>query len=175
MVPAVTRPRKPSEVLSLAFAVVACLAFVLGLRDLSGGRLATPAFKLAEPIRISGLERSASLVVAVVTESGAGIGAATVQVFWEHDARFYWAGAEATDPPGRATLRQLPEGRVWLLAEAPGFARGSSALLLSATPRTVRLTLHPAQKLNVTVQDETSVPIAQATVLVDTADPLPFG
>ncbi|HEY3667775.1 MAG TPA: carboxypeptidase regulatory-like domain-containing protein [Polyangiaceae bacterium] len=171
-----TSPRKPSEVLTLALSVIACLAFVLSLRDLPGRRLATPAFKIAEPIRISGLERKASLRVVVATEKAAGIGAATVQVFWEHDARFYWAGAAVTDNAGQTELRELPEGRVWLLAEAPGFARSSSALVLSAgTPRDARLVLRAAQRLEVTVEDEAALPVAKATVLVDTADPLPFG
>ncbi|HEY1533843.1 MAG TPA: carboxypeptidase regulatory-like domain-containing protein [Polyangiaceae bacterium] len=161
--------------MTVALSVIACLAFVLSLRDLAGRKLVTPAFKIAEPIQISGHERTGSLHVTVVTESSAGVGGATVQVFWEHDARFYWAGAESSDGSGHALLQKLPQGRVWLLAEAPGFARSSSALLLSAEPRALRLTLHPAQKLAVTVQDETSLPIARATVLVDTADPLPFG
>jgi hypothetical protein len=132
MVPAVTRPRKPSEVLTLALSVIACLAFVLSLRDLPGRRLATPAFKVAEPIRISGQERTGSVRVTVVAENAAGVQGATVQVFWEHDARFYWAGAESSDSGGLALFQKLPQGRLWLLAEAPGFARSSSALLLTA-------------------------------------------
>jgi len=175
MVPAVTRPRKPSELLTLALSVIACLAFVLSLRDLPRRHLATPTFKVAEPIQISGQDRTGSVRATVVAENAAGVEGATVQVFWEHDARFYWVGAESTDGAGQALLQHLPQGRGWLLAEAPGFARSSSALLLTAEPRVLRLTLHPAQKLDVTVQDEASLPIARATVLVDTADPLPFG
>ena len=177
MVHRVTRPPKPSssELLTLALAVIACLAFVLGLSDVSARRLGLPAFKAAEPIQISALQRSASVRVSVLSEGGAGVDGATVQVFWEHDARFYWAGAASTDGSGQAALASLPQGRVWVLAEAPGFARSSSAAVLGGEPRALRFTLHPAQTLAVTVQDETSVPIAKATVLVDTADPLPFG
>jgi protocatechuate 3,4-dioxygenase beta subunit len=177
MVPCVTRPHKSSssELLTLFLAVVACLSFVLGLTDVSPRRLAQPAFKVAEPIEISGSEPSASVRAIVLNESGAGISGATVQVFWEHDRRFYWVGAGSTDRLGQATLGGLPQGRVWVLAEGPGFARSSSAAVLSGEPRTVKLALHPAQSLAVTVQDETSLPIPRATVLVDTADPLPFG
>ena len=161
--------------MTLALAVIACLVFVLGLTDVSARRLLPPAFKVAEPIQISALQRLGSVRASVLSESGAGVSGATVQVFWEHDGRFFWAGAASTDGAGQAALEGLPQGRVWLLAEAPGFARSSSAALLGSEPRVVRLTLHPAQALAVTVQDETSLPIAKATVLVDTADPLPFG
>ncbi|MEO8983935.1 MAG: carboxypeptidase regulatory-like domain-containing protein [Polyangiaceae bacterium] len=172
-----TRPQKPSpsELMTLVFAVIACLSFVLGLTDVSGRHLAVPAFKVAEPIQISARQHLVSVRVSVLTERAAGVSGATVQVFWEHDGRFYFAGAASTDGAGQAALEGLPQGRVWLLAEAPGFARSSSATLLTSEPRALRLTLHPAQTLGVTVQDETALPIAKATVLVDTADPLPFG
>ncbi|MEO8906265.1 MAG: carboxypeptidase regulatory-like domain-containing protein [Polyangiaceae bacterium] len=172
-----TRPPKPSpsELMTLALAVIACLTFVLGLTDVSRRHLTVPAFKVAEPIQISALQHVASVRASVLTESGAGVRGATVQVFWEHDGRFYFAGAASTDGAGQAALEGLPQGRVWLLAEAPGYARSSSAALLTSQPRAVRLTLHSAHTLGVTVQDETSLPLAKATVLVDTADPLPFG
>ncbi|MEP7050600.1 MAG: carboxypeptidase regulatory-like domain-containing protein [Pseudomonadota bacterium] len=172
-----TRPPTPSryELLTLVLAVIACLSFVLGLTDVSARRLLVPAFKVGEPIQVSALQRSASVHATVLNEGGAGLAGATVQVFWEHDRRFFWAGAGSTDRSGQATLIGLPVGRVWLLAEAPGFARSSSAAVLSGEPRTVRFSLHPAQTLTVIVQDETSLPIPRATVLVDTADPLPFG
>ncbi len=171
------RPRRPSELLTIALAMVAACAFVLGLRDLAvpPPQLLAATFKASEPIRISGLERRGSVRVTVLTESGVALAGATVQVFWEHEARFFWAGAEATDGLGTAVLRDLPEGRAWLLAEAPGFARSSSALLLGIEPRAARLTLPTARVLAVSVHDEAGLPIARATVLVETADPLPFG
>ena len=175
MVNRVTRPRNPSELLTLLLSVVACLSFVVGLRDVATGRLAPTLYKSSEPIRISNLERSSLVNVAAVTEDGARVDGATVQVFWEHDAHYFWAGAESSDGSGQALLKHLPQGRVWVLAEAPGFARSSSALVLGKEPRTVRLILHPAHGLRVTVQDDASQPIAKATVLVETADPLPFG
>jgi hypothetical protein len=173
MVRSVTEPRRPSELLAIALSVVACLAYVLGLRD---ARLVPgQAVKAADPIPISGLTRTATVRATVAGEGGAAVAQATVQVFWENAGRFFLAGAESTDDAGVASLKGLPSGRAWLLAEAPGFARASTALVLSSEPRTVRLVLHPASRFDITVQDETSAPIARATVLVDTADPLPFG
>ena len=100
---------------------------------------------------------------------------ATVQVFWEDAGRFYLAGAASTDDSAVRDSTRCRRGERGCSAEAPGFARASTALVLSAEPRTVRLVLHPAEALDVTVRDEASAPIARATVLVDTADPLPFG
>ncbi len=177
MVPLVTRPRLhlpgPGELLALGLSVLACLVFVLGLRDtrLPPGR----AVKAADPIPTSARDRSATLRVAVVREGGAGVAQATAQVFWEDGGRFYLAGAASTDDGGAVLFEALPPGRAWLLAEAPGFARASTSLVLSADPRTVRVVLHAAEALEVTVRDEASAPIARATALVDTADPLPFG
>ncbi len=173
MVPSVTQPYRRTELLARVLSVVACLVFVLGLRDAG----LKPMFlgKAADPIPISGLKRTATLNATVVAEGGLGVPRATVQVFWESGARFYLAGAESTDAAGIASLQALPPGRVWLLAEAAGHARASTSLVLGAEPRAVRVVLQRASALDVTVQDEMSSPIARATVLVDTADPLPFG
>jgi len=173
MVCSVTRPRRPSELLALALSVVACLAFVLGLRDvgLAPGRVV----KAADPIPISVRARVGTVQVTAVREANTAIAQATVQVFWEDAGRFYLAGAASTDAAGVALLTALPSGRAWLLVDAPGFARASSSLVLSSELRSVRVVLHLAQTLDVAVRDEASAPIAQATVLVDTADPLPFG
>jgi len=169
----VTRPRHSSELLTKVLSLVACLSFVLGLQD---ARLRpAPANKSLEVLQITEQVRSASVRVRVALEGGAALPSATVQVFWERAGSFHWLLAESTDGAGQALLEHLPEGRVWLLAEAPGFARASSTLILGAELRTVGITLQPAQALDVTVLDEASVPIGGATVLADTSDPLPFG
>src|SRR5580692_5793637 len=87
MVPSVTPPRRPTELLARVLSVLACLVFVLGLRD-AGLRQLFFA-KAADPIPISGLKRTATLDATVVAEGGRGIARATVQVFWESDGRFY--------------------------------------------------------------------------------------
>ncbi|HEY4102523.1 MAG TPA: carboxypeptidase-like regulatory domain-containing protein, partial [Polyangiaceae bacterium] len=167
-----TRARRPSEILTLVLAVFACLTFVLGLRDAALSPL--KVVKRVEPPSVSTRDRSATLRVQVVREDQAGVAQATVQVFWEDAQRFYLVGAASTDGAGNVVFEALPAGRAWLLAEAPGFARASSSLVLSGA-RSARVVLHPALSLAVTVQDETSVPLPHATVLVESADPLPFG
>jgi len=169
----VTRARHPTELLTLFLSVVACLSFVLGLMDVP--LRPAPERKAPEPIRISEQERTGSVQVSVLREGGAGLGVATVQVFWEQSGRFHWIAAESSDGAGQALLTRLPLGRLWLLAEAPGFARASSTLILSAERRTLSFTLRAAHALAVTVTDENGAPIPKATVLVDTSDPLPFG
>ncbi len=167
--------RRPSieQLLTSILSVVACLCFVLGLSDVHPRLL--PARKAPEPVNISEQNRPGAVSVTVLASSGAALAAATVQVFWERAGRFHWIAAESTDGSGVALLGRLPLGRVWLLAEAPGFARASSSLLITAEPRSLSFTLHPAQSLEVTVKDEASAPLSRATVLVDTSDPLPFG
>lgn len=164
--------RPPSELLTLILSVVACLCFVLGLSDVRSRP--PPARKAAEPIGIPEQNRPGVVRATVLREGGGALPAATVQAFWESGGRFHWIAAELSDGSGHAVLARLPLGRVWLLAEAPGYARASSTLLVSAEPRSLTLTLHPAQSLEVTVKDEASVPLPRATVLVDTSDPLPF-
>ena len=173
MVVRVTDPRPRSELYRVLFAVVACLSFVLGLGDARARR--APARNSAEPVQILDRDRSASLTASVLRADGSGLASAMVQVFWQRDGRFYWLAAQATDHAGRALVTRLPRGRVWILADAPGFARASSTLLLTEEPRAVQLKLSPAQSLEVSVTDETATPIGHATVLVDTSDPLPFG
>ena len=75
-------------------------------------------------------------------------------MFWERTGSFHWIAAESTDSSGQALLSRLPLGRLWLLAEAPGFARASSTLVLGAEQRALSISLHPAQALAVTVNDE---------------------
>jgi len=169
----VTRPRHPTELLTLFLSIVACLSFVLGLSDLP--LRPAPEHKASEPIQIPEQERAGSLRVTVLRAGGAALPAATVQVFWERAGSFHWILAESTDSSGQALLARLPFGRLWLLADAPGFARASSTLVLSAEARALSFSLQPAQALAVTVNDENAALIPKATVLVDTSDPLPFG
>ena len=173
MVHRVTRPRHPSELLTLLFSVVACLSFVVGIRDVH--LHSAPERKAAEPIQIREQDRTGSVRATVSREGGMALAGATVQLFWEHRGRFHWIAAESSDATGVALIARLPAGRLWLLADAPGFARASSTLVLGAELREVRFVLHNAQALAVTVKDEAGASIPKATVLVDTSDPLPFG
>ena len=165
--------RPPSELLTLVLSVVACLCFVLGLSDVRSRP--RPTRNAPEMIVIPEQERPGIVRASVLREAGTALAAATVQAYWERDGRFHWIAAEASDSTGLALLGRLPLGRVWLLAEAPGFARASSTLIVTRDVRSVTFTLHAAQALEVTVNDEASLPLPRATVLVDTSDPLPFG
>lgn len=158
--------------MTLVLSVVACLCFALGLSDV---RLRpVPIGKTSEPVSISEDQRPGALRVALLREGGGALVGATVQVYWERAGRFHWLLADVSDGSGQAMLTHLPLGRLWLLAEAPGFARASSSLVLADEPRSVTLTLRSAQTLEVTVRDEASAPLPKATVLVETSDPLPF-
>jgi hypothetical protein len=167
------RRGQPTELLTAFLSVVACLSVVLGLSDLP--RRAAPQGKAAEAIAISDNDRKGAVRVTVQRDVGVPLALATVQVFWEHAGSFHWITAESTDSSGHALLSRLPLGRLWLLAEAPGFARASSTLLLSAERRGLSFQLRSAQALAVTVTDENQAAIPRATVLVEAADPLPFG
>ena len=173
MVGHVTRHRQLSELLTRVLSVIACLGFVLGLRDL---RLQPPPqAKPAEIMQVPERERTGKVLATVTSAAGTTIASATVQVFWEHAGRFHWVLAQSSNGLGQASLERLPLGTLWLIADAPGFARASTTLVLGAEPRTVALGLALAQSLEVSVSDESSAPLATATVLVESSDPLPFG
>jgi hypothetical protein len=120
--------------------------------------------------------RLSTLVVTVrQTTGGAVVPGATVRVFWGVDRRYYLAGSAWTDAGGRAELRELPTGAVWVLAEAKDLARRSTTLVLSRALRAIEVVLPPASDLPVRVEDDAHAPVAGATVLVRGADALPFG
>jgi protocatechuate 3,4-dioxygenase beta subunit len=167
------RSSHPAELLTWILSVLACACFVLGLSDLP--HRPAPERKAPDTIRISEQERTGALRVTALGPGGAPVALATAQVFWERTGSFHWVAAESTDSAGQALLSRLPLGRLWLLVEAPGFARASSSLILSAEPRAITVGLQLAQALAVTVTDENAAPLSKATVLVETADPLPFG
>src|SRR5258706_14916776 len=111
----------------LLFSALACLLFLTGLVD-------TPRTALqwmqapAPPVDRS--ERDAALRVTVRAKEGPVLPGATVQLFWENQRTFYWAGAELTDGDGTAHLSQLPRGSLEVLVDAKGYARLSKRILL---------------------------------------------
>lgn len=118
-----------------------------------------------------------SRVCAVLSdERGAALPGASFFVFSARDdGRFVRAGEATMDAAGSpACVGEVPPGRAWLLAEAPGRARASTDLVLPVT-EPVRLSLGPEQRLSVLVVDELGDAVSRATLLVDTSDPLPFG
>ncbi|HEX5097850.1 MAG TPA: carboxypeptidase regulatory-like domain-containing protein [Polyangiaceae bacterium] len=162
--------RRVLDAITIACALCACFFLVLGLRD-------TPrvAVDLAgPPIPLPAAARTAVLRLLATTAAGPHPEQAMTHVFWEHGGAEYRVGS-APLRAGEATLRELPEGAVWVLVEAPGFARVARAVSLGPLETELSVTLVPEATLDVRVTDERGAPIAGATVLVSADDPLPFG
>ena len=168
------------DALVAILAGLACVLVVGGLFDVmlpvarEVTRAAPPPAEVAE--------RDASVQVVVSAASGDDAGAAgppiegaAIRVFWTYRGRHYLAATAKTDVDGRARLSELPRGSSWVLAEAEGYSRTSTQLVLGAEPRTAQVVLPEARELAVTVVDEEGAPIPMATVLATGGDPLPFG
>lgn len=152
---------------------VACLLFVLGLRD-TRVRSEPPATPIAEPIAVE------LRVVARGNAPEAGAARAKtlppptdVRFFREQQGHYEFVAQLTTDPSGTATAR-VPPGDYWVIARAPNFARLTLPLEIRSD-RSLLLSLEPAQRLVVNVRDEGGRSVAGATVLVTTTDRLPFG
>jgi protocatechuate 3,4-dioxygenase beta subunit len=103
------------------------------------------------------------------------VAGASLRVLLLRDAVAYLAGAAVTDAEGRAVVSDLPEGEMFVLADAEGRTRASSRLVLGpAAHRDVRLRLRPADGIDLYVTDDARAPIAHAWVEIDAGDPLPF-
>ena len=174
--------------MTISVAMLAFLLFVLRLHDSRQTRVRP---KVAVPaVPDAGVTRDAELSLTIVERDNgssvddrdAGVNAdakrianAQVRAFWQKDREYFDAGQTTSDAKGQAVLRSLPRGVLWVLAEAPGYARTSSQLILEGEKRELTLSLEPARSLEVTVTDEQNQPLKQATVLVTGHDPLPFG
>jgi hypothetical protein len=164
------------EALLWLVGAVALLGLLLGLSADSRPRVTKVAIVPAAPrAEVAEAERDGVLRVKVVGREGQALGNAEVRLYWEREQRYFDAGQAATDDNGQATLARVPRGPIWVLAEAEGHARASTQLVVEGGTRDVALKLTPATKLTVKVTDEGHVPLPEATVLVTSGDPLPFG
>lgn len=155
---------------------VALLAILLGVVSDSRPRVAAPRPVPAAPqARVAETERDGRLQVSVVGAQGEAIANAELRVLWRQDERYFDAGQGKTNEAGHATVERVPRGSVWVLGEAEGRARASTQLVVEGGERAVKLVLVPATTLAVSVTDEAQAPLADATVLVTSSDPLPFG
>ncbi len=155
---------------------VALLAWLLGISADSRARLRPAAIAPVAPAaQVAETERDGVLQVQVVSGQGQPLGPAQVRLFWERGHHYFDAGHGVTDDTGRVTLDRVPRGAIWVLADAEGHARASTQLLIEGGVRDVKLVLGVATALAVKVTDEAHAPLVDATVLVTTADPLPFG
>jgi protocatechuate 3,4-dioxygenase beta subunit len=120
-------------------------------------------------------ERDGRVEVAVRDAAGPLRGA-RVQVLSIVDDTAYLADARDTDAAGHARFERLPEGEVWILANASGHARASSHAVLTASPRLVEMTLDAEHWVDVSVADEEGSPVAGARIEATApGDDLPFG
>jgi hypothetical protein len=107
-------------------AVLTCLSFVVGLRDV---RLHVPVSGVvAQPPPDDAGERDGRLEVQVLKGPGEPLAEATVRVLWEQHGRYYLAGRGTTDASGMVKLEGLPRGAAWILAEGPGRSRSSTQI-----------------------------------------------
>ncbi|HEY6557239.1 MAG TPA: carboxypeptidase regulatory-like domain-containing protein [Polyangiaceae bacterium] len=155
--------------------VLACLAFVLGMFDVKLRQQPLGPHAPPPPVDVS--ERDGRLTVEVFSKNGPKrpLAGATVRVFWEQRGSYFLAGTADSDERGAAALKGIARGALWVVAEAPGYARSSTQLVLADQPRQVRLELPKAHELEVSVRSDDTGPIERATVLVSGGDPLPYG
>jgi protocatechuate 3,4-dioxygenase beta subunit len=180
--------RKVLHWITVSIGLLAFLLFVAQLRDSPTQSIRRHVTALEVPK--SGVLRDAELSVIVVVRDSAvtsespdagppkdreRLARAELHAYWQRDREFLDAGHATTNRHGEATLRALPHGVLWVLAEAPGYARTSTQLALEPGKRSVTIGLEPARSIEVTVTDEQGQPLKRATVLVTGHDPLPFG
>lgn len=167
------------DALTLLVGALALVSVLLGVsadsRLSSAAATSLPRAPEAPPANVAESERDGVLTVLVEGPTKAPLAGASVRLLWEQQRRFFDAGRGVSDRDGTVKLLRVPRGRVWLLAEGDGYARASTQLIVEGGERRVTLSLSLASTLTVTVTDEAARPLAGATVLVTTADPLPFG
>ncbi len=165
--------RRPTDLITVLLASLTCLLFALSLQDTPPSRLMVRAALAPAVPHHSGHARVRVHVRDEATR--APLPNATVHLFWEQTAEYFDAGSGRTDATGTIELEGVPEGNLWVLAEAPGFARASSQLTTQHGVATVELELGRAHELAISVRTETGEPIPAATVLIHSGDALPFG
>ena len=129
---------------------MAILLCALVVAAIPGSGLRPAPIELAAPLLPPAADRDASLDVGVRSALTQGpVEGARIQVLTLVDGRAYLAGTRRTESSGRASIEGLPHGEVWLLADAPGFSRASSQLVLMSGPRAIEsraLLLAPAHR-----------------------------
>jgi hypothetical protein len=170
------RLRGGFDALLVLVGAVVLVGLLLGISADSRPRTAPQTLAPTAPIaQVAETERDGVLQVLVVGSDALPLAGAQVRLFWERGQQYFDAGQGATDGDGQVTLRRVPRGPIWVLADAEGHARASTQLIVEGGARDVKLQLAIATPLTVKVTDEAHAPLANATVLVTTADRLPFG
>lgn len=131
--------------------------------------------RVAPPLPAEVKERDASVDVLVETPEHVPIANARVRALAVLDRNVHLAGEMATDAQGHAAIGKLPRAAHWIVADAPGHARGATMVVLESTTRTVTLTLGAEHSLDIEVHDDHGVPINFAEIEIVAGDPLPLG
>jgi hypothetical protein len=159
-------------------AIAALLVVTLALGGVPGSSLRPVVADLvAPPVPATVTDRDGSLDVTVLDgPGGPPLVGARVRALSLVEERAYLADAREADRAGVAHLTRLPHGETWLLAEAPGKARGSSRLVVQSGVRAVTIELAPEHAIDVVVHDELghAVPAAEIQATAS-SDPLPVG
>jgi hypothetical protein len=129
------------------------------------------------PASSDGGARGGAVDVTVRNDTlGSPISGAHVCAFAIVDDQAVLAEMRDTDARGRAVLQGLPKGALWIVADAPGRARGSTRLAIDEEPRAVEINLAPEHTIEVRVKDDLGAPIGGAEIeAVASGDPLPVG
>jgi hypothetical protein len=151
---------------------------VLAVGGIPGAALRSVVYDLpAPPVPEDVKDRDGVVLVAVRDgASGLPLAGARVRALAIVDGVAYSADQRETDAGGRVRLSKLARGELWILADAPGKARGSTHLVLEAEPRTIDIELGPEHAIDVIVKDDGGVPVAGADIeALEPGDPLPVG
>jgi hypothetical protein len=173
-------PSVLSARLAFARAMAAAVAVVLAVGGIPGDGLRPIVFDAAlAPPPGDSPKRDGAVEVTVRAGGDVGrppIAGAHVRALSILEDRAYLADARETDRAGRALLARLPRGATWIVAEAPGRARGSTRLVVDSERREIAMDLDPEHTIDVVVKDETGEPIGGAEVeVLAPGDPIPIG
>lgn len=157
----------------IVLAALVCVLFLATLFDTPFVRLEVQTV-VAPPVPDSVGDRNGKLLVEFKDSEGKPVPGAHVTILLIRDRLAYLASAVETDANGKVDLSSLPQGEIWVIANADDRARASSHLVLGPEPRSVSLVSRPAGRLTIRVTSDDDKPIAKAMVEVRCGDPLPF-
>ncbi|MDP9002870.1 MAG: carboxypeptidase-like regulatory domain-containing protein, partial [Myxococcota bacterium] len=170
--------RRPASNRRAITAIAATTAVVLATGGIPGAVLRPISYDLG-PLAPGnqGLRRDGTLLVKVRTAGGGAlIDGAEVRAYALLDDVSYLADVRRTDKAGSALIKGLPDGVVWVVADAPGRARASTRLVVDAERREITMALEEEHRIDVVVKDDGDAPIAAVDVeVLSAADPLPVG
>jgi PDZ domain/Carboxypeptidase regulatory-like domain len=169
----------PADALPRVLRAIAFAALVVfGIGGIPGASRRAVLHDLAAPpvpSEVTGRDGALDVTVHDAAE-GRALAGVHVRALALVEGRAYLADARDTAASGVAHLSGLPHGETWVLADAPGRARGSTRLVVEAGLRAVAIDLSPEHSLDVTVRDELGQPVPGADIEVTAvADPLPVG